>query len=301
MSTKTKKPAAKNPVAKKPAAKAVAKKSAAKKPAAKAPAAKKPAAKKPVAKASAAKKTVAKKPVAKTPAAKKPVEKKPVAKKSVAKPQAAKPVEAAASAKSAKKDVVRKPITVVKKAPRPPLRKAETPVVFENQSQAVAFSFAEMMKKRQKELDASRKEASDAIAVKLSRRPTSRTRGENSQQFPASDLADFRKRLILLRQEAMGHSATLKTIALEHTDDRGSEDDDGSDAFMRLQNLSQVDSHNKVIQQIDEALARIQDGTYGICEICGQLIRKPRLLNLPFVHTCMECQSAMEKNPMGMR
>ena len=288
MSTKTKKTAAKKPVAKKPAAKAVLKKSAAKKPAAKAP---------------AAKKSVAKAVMAKKPVAKKPVEKKTVAKKPVAKATAVKPVEAApaASAKSTKKDVVRKPITVVKKAPRPPLRKAETPVVFENQSQAVAFSFAEMMKKRQKELDASRKEASDATAVKLSRRPTSRTRGEASQQFPASDLADFRKRLILLRQEAMGQSATLKTIALEHTDDRGSEDDDGSDAFMRLQNLSQVDSHNKVIQQIDEALARIQEGTYGICEICGQLIRKPRLMNLPFVRTCMECQSAMEVNSSGMR
>ena len=294
MSAKAKKSAVKKPVAKKPAAKVPA----AKKPAAKKPAAKAPAAKKPVAKAPAAKKLLSKKPLEK-----KSVEKKPVAKKPAAKVPAAKPVEVAPaeSAKSAKKDVVRKPITVVKKAPRPPLRKAETPVVFENQSQAVAFSFAEMMKKRQKELDASRKEASDAVAVKLSRRPTSRTRGEASQQFPASDLADFRKRLILLRQEAMGHSATLKTIALEHTDDRGSEDDDGSDAFMRLQNLSQVDSHNKVIQQSDEALARIQEGTYGICEICGQLIRKPRLLNLPFVHTCMECQSAMEENRLGSR
>ena len=270
------------------------KKAAAKKPVAKAPAAKKPAAK-----ASAAKKPATKAPAAKKPAAKAPTAKKPAGKASVAKKPAAKaPV---ASAKPTKKDIVRKPITVVKKVPRPPLKKAEAPVVFENQSQAVAFSFAEMMKKRQKELDASRKEASDATAVKLSRRPTSRTRGENSQQFPASDLADFRKRLILLRQEAMGQSATLKTIALEHTDDRGSEDDDGSDAFMRLQNLSQVDSHNKVIQQIDEALARIQDGTYGICEICGQLIRKPRLLNLPFVHTCMECQSAMEENRLGSR
>jgi RNA polymerase-binding protein DksA len=181
------------------------------------------------------------------------------------------------------------------------LRKAEAAVVFENQSQDVAFSFAEMMKKRQRELDATRQEAADANTVKLARRPTSRTRGDVSQQFPASDLADFRKRLILLRQEAMGQSATLRTNALEHTDDRGSEDDDGSDAFMRLQNLSQVDSQNKVIQKIDEALARIQDGTYGICEMCGRLIRKPRLLNLPFVHTCMECQSAMEANPMGMR
>ncbi len=275
MSTKSKKPVAKA-TPKKPAAKAPAKK-----PAAKAPAAKKPA----------AKAQTAKKPVAKKPAEKKPAEKKPAEKKASA-PKAAEP---------SKKEVVRKPITVVKKAPRPPLKKAEPAVVFENQSQSAAFTFAEMMKKRQRELDASRKEASDASSVKLTRRPTSRTRGEASQQFPASDLADFRKRLILLRQEAMGQSATLKTIALEHTDDRGSEDDDGSDAFMRLQNLSQVDSQNKIIQKIDEALARIQDGTYGICEICGQLIRKPRLLNLPFVHTCMECQSAMEENPMGLR
>ncbi len=270
---------------KKPVAKATPKKSAAKAPAKK-PAAKAPAAKKPAAKAQTAKKPVAKKTQGKKPAEKKPAEKK------VSAPKAAEP---------SKKEVVRKPITVVKKAPRPPLKKAEPAVVFENQSQSAAFTFAEMMKKRQRELDASRKEASDASSVKLTRRPTSRTRGEASQQFPASDLADFRKRLILLRQEAMGQSATLKTIALEHTDDRGSEDDDGSDAFMRLQNLSQVDSHNKVIQQIDEALARIQEGTYGICEMCGQLIRKPRLMNLPFVRTCMECQSAMEENPTGIR
>jgi RNA polymerase-binding protein DksA len=268
---------------------AKSKKTVAKKPAAK-PVAKKPAAKKPAAK------PVAKKPAAKKPAAK-PAAKKPAAKKPAAKPVAKPPAEPVKE----KKEIVRKPITVVKKVPRPPLRKAEVPVVFENQSQAVAFSFAEMMKKRQREMDASRKQTTDATVVKLARRPTSRTRGETSQQFPASDLAEFRKRLILLRQEAMGQSATLRTNALEHTDDRGSEDDDGSDAFMRLQNLSQVDSQNKIIQKIDEALARIQDGTYGICEICGQLIRKPRLLNLPFVHTCMECQSAMEANPMGMR
>ncbi len=289
MSTKSKKPAVKKPAAKKPAAK----------PAVKKPAAKKAAAKPAVKKSSA--KSAAKKPVAK-PAAKK-LAVKPATKKTAVKPVAKKPEPKPAEKASAKekKEIVRKPITVVKKVPRPPLRKAEVAVVFENQSQDVAFTFAEMMKKRQRELDASRQEASDANAVKLSRRPTSRTRGDTSQQFPASDLADFRKRLILLRQEAMGQSATLRTNALEHTDDRGSEDDDGSDAFMRLQNLSQVDSQNKVIQKIDEALARIQDGTYGICEICGQLIRKPRLLNLPFVHTCMECQSAMEANPTGMR
>lgn len=262
MSTKSKKPAAK-PAAKKPAAKPEAKKSAAK-----------PAAKKPVAK-----------PAAKKPAAKAPAQAK-----------AKKPAAGAAkssSQDSAKKDASHKPITVVKKPTRSPLKKPDEPTAFENQSRDFAFSFAEMMKKQNRESEEQKK--SDESVIRLSRRPTTRAKGKTTQQFPASDLAEFRKRLILLRQEALGQSASLRTIALEQTDERASEDEDGSDVFMRLQNLSQVDSQNKIIQKIDEALHRIADGTYGICEMCGQLIRKPRLMNLPFVHTCMECQSAMEK------
>lgn len=197
-----------------------------------------------------------------------------------------------------KREYVRKPITVVKKAPKPPLKKPEVATAFENRSQDMAFSFAEMMKQRAREAD---KEATDAEPdVKLSRRPTTRAKGKDTLQFSDADLEEFRKRLIVLRQDALGQSATLKSTALEQTDDHGSEDDDGSDAFLRLQDLKQVDSRNKTVQMIDEALTRIADGSYGVCEICGQLIRKPRLLNLPFVHTCMECQTAMEK-PFGKR
>ena len=243
---------------------------------------------KPVAKKVAAKKSTAKaKPVAK---------KKPAAKKAPAsaKPAAKKPTPATQPS-SAKKEPAHKPITVVKKTVRPPLKKPEEPTAFENQSRDFAFSFAEMMKRQHRESEEQKK--AETAAIKLSRRPTTRTKGKNTQQFPAADLAEFRKRLILLRQDALGQSATLRTNALEQTDDRGGEDEDGSDAFMRLQNLSQVDSQNKIIQKIDEALHRISEGTYGICEVCGQLIRKPRLMNLPFVHTCMECQSEME-NPL---
>lgn len=221
--------------------------------------------------------TTKKTPAKKTDAAKKPEE-------------AAKP--------PAKKEYVRKPITVVKKGPKTPLKKPEVATAFENKSQGLAFSFAERMKKSQREADQKRDE--ETVDVKLARRPTSRAKGQNTLQFPSADLEEFRTRLILLRQEAIGQSATLKTVALEQTDDHGSEDDDGSDAYMRLQNLDQVNSRNKVVQMIDEALHRISDGTYGICEVCGQLIRKPRLLNLPFVHTCMECQTKME-SPYGGR
>ena len=237
----------------------------------------------------------AKKPVAKSAPAKKAADKKSTpAKKASAGVEA--PVEKVE--KVEKKEYVRKPITVVKKTPKTPLKKPEAPTAFENHSQDMAFSFAERMKQRAREADKLAQES--APEVKLSRRPTTRTKGEQTLQFPAEDLEEFRKRLIMLRQEALGQSANLRTSALEQTDDRGGEDEDGSDAFMRLQNLNQVDSQNKTIQMIDEALGRIAEGKYGICEVCGQLIRKPRLLNLPFVHTCMECQTAME-NPFGNR
>ena len=277
--------------------KSTSKKVSAKKPT---PAKKPTSAKKPV----PAKKPVvsAKKPVpAKKPAvpAKKPVlAKKPAvpAKKPTA---AKKPVALAKKPTEAKKPVapVKKPTPAVVKpsVPQP------TPVVEDAAaaSRNFAYSIAEMMKqanRRQEE-----ENAAAVQAVRLSRRPTSRSKGKETTKFPDADLAEFKKRLLQLRQAATGQSATLKNIALEQTDDRGGEDEDGSDAFLRLQSLNQVDSQNRTVHKIDEALRRIADGTYGICEICGQLIRKPRLMNMPFVHTCMECQSEMESPYGGSR
>ena len=222
--------------------------------------------------------------------------KKPAAKKAPAKkPVSKKPAAVPAAEKKARKDVARKPITVVSKKPsKTPPKKPEAVPTFENHSQDLAFAFAESMKKRQREDDSRMAQERNATDMKLSRRPTSRSKGQNTMQFSEADLDEFRRRLILLRQEAQGQSETLRNIALEQADDRIREDEDGSDACLRLHNLNQVDSHNKIVQKIDEALQRIADGTYGICEMCGQLIRKPRLMNLPFVLTCMECQTAME-------
>ena len=249
------------------------------------PAKKKPSAKVAPAKKSTAKVVPAKKPVAKVVPVKKPAAKVALAKKPVAKVV---PV---------KKPVAKKVLPTKKPEPVKKAVSQRTNIEVSD-SCSFAYSIAEMMKRenRRKEEEA----AAAGNAIRLSRRPTSRSKGKDTLKFPAADLAEFKKRLLQLRQTATGQSATLKNIALEHTDDRGSEDDDGSDAFLRLQSLSQVDSKNKVIFKIDEALRRIADGTYGICEVCGQLIRKPRLMNMPFVHTCMECQSAME-SPMGGR
>ena len=268
MATKKKALAKKAPAKKAPAKKAPVKKSAAK------PSAKKVPAKKVVAK-SAAKKAPAKK----TPP-------KPVAKKASAKKPAEESVKKERKAPPKMKKMVVKPVQI-------PVQEE----LYENESKDFAFAFAQSMMQEQKAAEAKKSQAIAASAVKLPKRPTSREKGSETLKFSNTDLAQFRKSLIALRESIVGKTATLKTNALEQTIDRAGEDEDGSDSFMRLQNLGQVGEQNKTLQKIDEALHRIEDGTYGICEICGQLIRKPRLRHLPFAHTCMECQSAMESNP----
>jgi DnaK suppressor protein len=45
------------------------------------------------------------------------------------------------------------------------------------------------------------------------------------------------------------------------------------------------------VEEIDEALARIGDGSYGVCERCQQPIPKPRLKALPYARLCVACKS----------
>ena len=108
-------------------------------------------------------------------------------------------------------------------------------------------------------------------------------------------MKEFRKRLLDARAKAASGVDAMKATGFNESEDHEADGGDGTNQTLRLQALGQMGSINRTIQQIDEALHRIDDGTYGVCTVCGQLIRKPRLLNQPFVLTCMECQSEMER------
>ena len=49
------------------------------------------------------------------------------------------------------------------------------------------------------------------------------------------------------------------------------------------------------LQNIDEALASIKEGTYGECDDCGDDIELERLLALPFTRLCLDCKSKQER------
>ncbi|MGR9114746.1 MAG: TraR/DksA family transcriptional regulator [Gammaproteobacteria bacterium] len=49
------------------------------------------------------------------------------------------------------------------------------------------------------------------------------------------------------------------------------------------------------IEQVKEAIARIDQGGYGICEACGEPIKKERIKALPFTRLCIKCAEELEK------
>lgn len=71
--------------------------------------------------------------------------------------------------------------------------------------------------------------------------------------------------------------------------------DAGSDAYDRDFALSLLSLEQNSLYEIDQALERIIDGTYGVCEISGKAIPHPRLEALPFTRYTVECQAQLEK------
>jgi RNA polymerase-binding transcription factor DksA len=72
--------------------------------------------------------------------------------------------------------------------------------------------------------------------------------------------------------------------------------DAGTDTFDRDFALSLVSSEQEALTEIDAAIKRIHDGTYGICEITQKPIAKERLLAVPFTRYSAEAQKELEKN-----
>jgi len=242
------------------AKKTAAKKTAAKKTATKAPAKKatKKAAKKAPAKKAPAKKAPAKKAARKAPAKKAPAKKAPAkkaSKKAVKKPAAKK-----APAKKASKKAVKKP--AAKKAPA---------------------------KK------AAKKVASQSAKPK--RRPVVR---EDESPWTDAELREVREELGREKTRLLEEIATaeegLADLIRDSGDGAGDDQADaGSKTFEREHEMSLANNARDMLGQVEHALARISDGSYGVCESCGKPIGKYRLQAFPRATLCRSCKEAEER------
>ncbi len=123
--------------------------------------------------------------------------------------------------------------------------------------------------------------------------PYRRQRGKLSGFFQAQ-----RKNLLELRASLVD---SLSGIAREARQDKSDSSalsthsaDAGSDACDRDFVLSLLSQGTDALLEIDEALTRIDAGTYGTCEMSGRPIPLPRLRTIPFARFTVECQAKIE-------
>lgn len=70
--------------------------------------------------------------------------------------------------------------------------------------------------------------------------------------------------------------------------------DQGSDTNQMEQNVMLMEQERDKVRLLNEALRRISDGSYGICEICGERIPDQRLEVVPYARYCIDCKAKEE-------
>jgi DnaK suppressor protein len=113
-----------------------------------------------------------------------------------------------------------------------------------------------------------------------------------------SEAKVFKDLLLALRARLRGDVNALADAALRKTRSEASGDlssmpihmaDLGTDAFEQEFTLSLMEHDGNALEQIEAALARIEDGNYGSCIECGARIPKTRLQVLPHTPYCVKC------------
>ena len=136
---------------------------------------------------------------------------------------------------------------------------------------------------------------------KQSASPPARTR------LAAKELRHFRDLLLVKRAELVGDLSAMEKAALES---RGGDvsnlpihmADIGTDTYDQDFILGLAEAERQQLREIDEALQRIEDKTYGICQLTGKAIPKARLNAKPWAKYTIEAARMMESRmPPGRR
>ena len=70
--------------------------------------------------------------------------------------------------------------------------------------------------------------------------------------------------------------------------------DAGTDTYEREFAANLVTAEQKIVFEVDGALLRVEDGTYGICRKCNKNIGKKRIEIVPYARLCRKCKEKME-------
>lgn len=112
------------------------------------------------------------------------------------------------------------------------------------------------------------------------------------------ELARFKKRLESMKQDLIC-ALKLSTEEVKKPDEATGysqhQADQGTDDFDRHINLEVAGKEFQLLRQIERALEKMEDGTYGVCEVSGEEIPKLRLEAIPYALTTVQAQQKLER------
>jgi RNA polymerase-binding transcription factor DksA len=132
-------------------------------------------------------------------------------------------------------------------------------------------------------------------------------RNKTKPSMTEPEIRHYQRRLLELKRRLGADLTTLEGEALRATGGEASGGfsnvpthpaDLGTDAFEEELDLSLLEHKDRILLEINDALERIAQGTFGRCEECGKEIPRERLLALPYARYCLrDAEQLQDKSP----
>jgi RNA polymerase-binding protein DksA len=119
-----------------------------------------------------------------------------------------------------------------------------------------------------------------------------------------AEINDYRRRLLRLKQHHGIHLSELEREALRPSGGEASGNlsdvpvhpaDLSADTYEEEVSLDLLEHQDRLLAEINDALTRIERGTFGRCEKCGQEIPRERLQALPYARYCVRCAQQLQQ------
>jgi DnaK suppressor protein len=121
-----------------------------------------------------------------------------------------------------------------------------------------------------------------------------------AKKYPKKKLTIFKRVLTERRLELLKQVTDQDDDIGDLRDDQPADPLDMAGNSSTLELMTTLGNHERVeLGEIDHALGKIEDGTYGVCEVSGELIAEPRLMAMPTARHTIEVQAKRERTTSG--
>jgi RNA polymerase-binding transcription factor len=124
---------------------------------------------------------------------------------------------------------------------------------------------------------------------------------EGGCHVKAQDLENFKRKLLEMRRDLLGQVEKKKIYSKEIGEDGIPDSGDvAANSYSKEILMGLGESERTRLRLVEEALTKIDEGLYGVCERCEASIPVKRLDLLPFTRYCVQCQSELERESAAL-